>query len=177
MGNDMKKSNTVKEILKILFTAAVLAFLLMKFILIPCVVEGSSMNPILQSNDFGYSFVVTRNLGIERFDIAVISLDGDRDSKLLVKRVIGLPGDEIRFSEGNVYRNGEALKEPYLMRQNASFSDIPAFAVPDGAVFVLGDNRENSKDSRFMVEPYVPIENIYAEELFQVPVFIGISLA
>ena len=78
----------------------------------------------------------------------IVFRDNSERNQLLVKRVIGLPGDEIRFSEGNVYRNGEALKEPYLMRQNASFSDIPAFAVPDGAVFVLGDNREVSMDSR-----------------------------
>ena len=107
----------------------------------------------------------------------IVFRDNSERNRLLVKRVIGLPGDEIRFSEGNVYRNGEELEEPYLMRQNVSFSVIPAFAVPDGAVFVLGDNRENSKDSRFMEEPYVTIENIYAEELFQIPVFIGISLA
>ena len=84
--NDMK--NTLKEAAKILLTAAVLAFLLIKFVLIPCVVDGASMYPILENNDFGYSFVLSRNLGIGRFDIAVISIDNGSNRKLLVKRVV-----------------------------------------------------------------------------------------
>lgn len=114
---------------------------------------------------------------VPEYGSVIVFRESSERKRLLVKRVIGLPGDEIRFSDGNVYRNGEALEEPYLMRQGVSFSNVSAFAVPEGAVFVLGDNRENSKDSRFMEETYVPIENIYAEELFQVPVFIGNSLA
>ncbi len=158
----MKKSNTVKEILKILFTAAVLAFLLMKFILIPCVVEGSSMNPILQSNDFGYSFVVTRNLGIERFDIAVISLDGDRDSKLLVKRVIGLPGDTVEYQHNHLYINGEYFEEPFL--GDLTVTDDFSITLGEDEYFCMGDNRSVSRDSRF----YGPFhkENIVSTHLF-----------
>ena len=142
-------------------------------------VPSESMEPTIHRNHLIVSIRLNYLVAdpVPGYDSVIVFRDNSERNRLLVKRVIGLPGDEIRFSEGNVYRNGAALKEPYLLRQNASFSDIPAFAVPDGAVFVLGDNRENSKDSRFMEEPYVPIENIYAEELFQVPVFIGISLA
>ena len=147
MGNDMKKSNTLTEVLKILFTAAVLAFLLMKFVLIPCVVEGSSMNPILQSNDFGYSFVVTRNLGIERFDTVVISLDGNRDSKLLVKRVIGLPGEKVEYRHNHLYINGEYIEEPFL--GELAVTEDFSVELGEDEYFCLGDNRTVSRDSRF----------------------------
>ncbi len=134
------------------------------------------MEPTIHGNHLIVSIRLNYLIGdpVPEYGSVIVFRESSERNRLLVKRVIGLPGDEIRFSDGNVYRNGEALEEPYLMRQNVSFSDIPAFAVPDGAVFVLGDNRENSKDSRFMEEPYVAIESIYAEELFQVPLLSGL---
>lgn len=137
------------------------------------------MEPTIHRNHLIMSTRLKYLIGdpVPEYGSVIVFRESSERKRLLVKRVIGLPGDEIRFSDGNVYRNGEALEEPYLMRQGVSFSNVSAFAVPEGAVFVLGDNRENSKDSRFMEETYVPIENIYAEELFQVPVFIGNSLA
>ena len=84
--------------------------------------------------------------------------------KVLVKRVIGLPGDTIRFEGGYVYRNDEKLEETYLPVQGASQAD-GVFTVPEGCFFVLGDNRPGSLDARYWAQPYIPVSKIQAKVL------------
>ena len=89
--------------------------------------------------------------------------------KLLVKRVVGLPGDEITFQDGYTYINGEMLDESYLPRQGITqCSD--SFLVPEGCVFFMGDNRTGSNDARFWKQPYISVDNIRAK------VMVGISV-
>lgn len=92
--------------------------------------------------------------------------------KLLVKRVVGLPGDEITFSGGYVYINGELLEESYLPVQGNTKprEGKTAFRVPEGCLFMLGDNRTGSTDSRFWSDPYVKISDVRARVLVCVPV-------
>ena len=78
----------------------------------------------------------------------VVTFRSDELGKVLVKRVIGLPGDEISFRDGYVYINGQQLEEPYLPAQGVTESDN-TFKVPEGCVIFLGDNRTGSFDSRF----------------------------
>ena len=76
---------------------------------------------------------------------------------LLIKRLIGLPGDIISIKDGQVYRNGVILDEPYLTAGNGPGMN-DTYLVPEDHIFVLGDNRNNSLDSRII--GYIPIKNI-----------------
>lgn len=106
----------------------------------------------------------------ERGDI--VTFWSDELDKLLVKRVIGLPGDEVSFRDGYVYINDELLEEPYLSRQGVTQSrpDQSVFTVPEGCLFFMGDNRGGSNDARFWEQPFVPVDCIKARVLVGVSV-------
>jgi signal peptidase I len=131
-------------------------------------VDGPSMQPTLTTDEFlwvnkaayfrwngDYPFG-----GPQRGDIAVLrSPDGPNDIDL-IKRIIGLPGDRLRITRGEVFINGQRLDEPYI-RFQATYNfplDGSDVIVPDGQYFVLGDNRPNSRDSHFGW--FVPAQNL-----------------
>lgn len=95
----------------------------------------------------------------ERGDI--VTFWNEELGKVLVKRVIGLPGDTVTFQNGNVYINGEELDESYLPAQGITECD-KTFTVPEGCFFPLGDNRTGSFDARGWDEPYIAISQIQA---------------
>jgi len=109
-------------------------------------IPSASMAPTLLVGD---QIVVTRYFGgatPARGDVVVFSSPVERD-QLLVKRVIGLPGDRIDSRLGRVRIGGHTLVEPYIMR-SVSAGEIPSYIVPSDSYFVLGDNRDDSTDSR-----------------------------
>ena len=142
----MKK--LLKELFESLLLSLVIVFILLKFIFIPCVVEGSSMEPVLKNDDFGYSFIISKNISINRFDIVVINVsDNSNNEKLLVKRVVGLPGETISYVDNKLYVNGEYVAEDFLIN-NPKTSDF-TMELDDDEYCCLGDNRSVSRDSRF----------------------------
>ena len=140
------KKEVIKDLLKDIFFAIVIVIVLINYVLIPCVVEGSSMYDTLHENDYGYSFIFTRKIAINRFDIAVIMTGNDMSSKLLVKRVIGLPNETIEYKDNRLYVNGEYVEEDFL--KEVTTGDFTA-VLSDDEYFCLGDNRNVSRDSRF----------------------------
>jgi signal peptidase I len=78
------------------------------------------------------------------------------DSEDFIKRVIGTPGDTVQAKDGKVFVNGDPIDEPYLTQRT---DDFPKTTVPEGRLFVMGDNRGNSLDSRFSLG-LVPIDNV-----------------
>ena len=78
-------------------------------------------------------------------------------NKLLIKRLIGLPGDNVQITNGTVYINGEKLEEPYVAN-NEEFDGV--YVIPQGKYFVLGDNRPNSDDSRYWHNSFVDEDKI-----------------
>ena len=151
-----------KEWREVIIILAVV-FVVFKFILQIAWVPSGSMETTIPTKTllvgWRLPFVVSDPVP-ERGDI--VTFWNEELNKVLVKRVIGLPGDEISFSGGYVYVNGEQLEEPYLMAQGVTECD-ETFTVPEGCFFPLGDNRTGSFDARFWETPYIPVSAIQAK--------------
>lgn len=112
-------------------------------------VDGPSMDPTLHS---GQIALLAKSDNIERFDIVVLKereVDGG-ETKNIIKRVIGKPGDTVTVKKGRLFINGEEYEEPYLNGDNIKRfkNESWEIKVPEEHYFVLGDNRDVSKDSR-----------------------------
>lgn len=145
------KSLLIDIVIAIILAAAVLYFIR------PTIVKQSSMEDTLHENDYMIMYrLAYKNHDPERGDIIIFqSTLVNEDSgkgKLLIKRVIGLPGDEIMISDGMVYINGEPYPESYLKDGYTPAFEIPpeggTYKVPAGSYYCLGDNRVGSVDSR-----------------------------
>lgn len=137
------------EWVKTIAVAVVLAFLITQFIR-PTIVNGQSMYPTLDNSDYLIINRMAYKLGEpERGDIIVFSTNlkqSNGENKDLVKRVIAVEGDHLKIEDSKVYINGELIEEPYIYdNYTEGYADI---TIPEGMMFTMGDNRENSKDSR-----------------------------
>ncbi|MHB8146815.1 MAG: signal peptidase I [Vulcanimicrobiaceae bacterium] len=126
---------------------AILGVLIAAFFVRMPQVSGLSMEPHIRSGEFVLIDTIAYRFGRpRRGDIVAFRHDGD-PPEIFIKRVIGLPGDRVRIDQGTVILNGIPLSEPYVR-----FTDtrsFPEITVPPNSVYVLGDNRANSEDSRF----------------------------
>jgi signal peptidase I len=131
----------------LIISLAISAFIII-FLYQPVKVEGTSMMPSLDDQEriFVNKFVY-RWEPIERGDIVVFRYPRD-PSKSYIKRVIGVPGDQVRIDGGRVYVNGEAVEEDYVPPAYADERSYPEIMVPPHAYFMLGDHRSMSQDSR-----------------------------
>lgn len=130
--------------------AVVAALLVDQFLLTSRYMPSGSMEPTLLIGDrFLVDRVSHRFAGPHHGDLVEFGLKSDGEQRMAVKRVIGLPGDAIECRGGRVLRNGTALDEPYLEGgAERSRTECAALTVPDGTMYVLGDHREVSIDSR-----------------------------
>lgn len=163
MREDIKRE--IKEWVYSLVIAAVLAFTIKAFIFDIIQVSGTSMVPTLHNND---RLIVEKismySKKIFRGEIVILD-PGDKGRGIYIKRIIGLPGDELEIKNGEVYINGTKLQEDYL--KPGTYTDVDMkLKVPEDCVFVLGDNREVSEDSRY-IGP-IPIKNLKGHALLRV---------
>ena len=157
--NTKKQKNELWEWIKALVIAFVIAILIRYILFTPIVVDGDSMMPTLHDGDRMIVNKIGYTIGEpDRFDIVVFHAPEGKD---YIKRVIGLPGDTVAYKDDQLYINGKAYDEPYLdeyksqltegtLTQDFTLQEIdPTLEViPEGYVFVMGDNRRYSKDSR-----------------------------
>jgi signal peptidase I len=131
-----------------IFISIVVSFFIITFLYQPVKVEGTSMQPQLRDEDrlFINKFVYHFSK-IERGDVVVFNYPRD-PSKSYIKRVIALPGDDLRIDKGQVYVNGRQIAEPYVPEEFESDRSIDEEVIPAGEYFVMGDHRSISSDSR-----------------------------
>jgi signal peptidase I len=130
----------------------VVAFLISAFIILflyqPVHVEGTSMLPMLEDKDLLFvNKFVYRFEAIQRGDVVVFLYPHDH-SKSYIKRVIAVPGDDLRIDHGKVWINGQRLDESYVPRRFQDDRSQPELTIPAGEYFVMGDHRSISSDSR-----------------------------
>ncbi len=156
--------------LKLVIIAVVVAISVNNLIIINAEVPSGSMENTIHEGSrmigFRLSYVFSKP---KRGDIIIFKYPED-ESQNFVKRVIGTPGDTVEVKMGIVYINGKTLKEDYVYFEGnviSSKGDFPATKVPNGCYFVMGDNRNNSLDSRFWEKThFVKEDEILGKAIF-----------
>lgn len=141
-----KKKNGWVEVIKVILIAVLIAFFIRSFVLVTSVVDGASMEPTLENgeivlfNKFTYLFSEP-----ERGDIVIVN----RPQRNYVKRIIALPGETVSVENQLLYIDGEEYEQPFItdnIRNNTG--QLDPVQVPENSYFVMGDNRQLSRDSR-----------------------------
>ena len=165
----------VLEYIRLVAIVVGVTILLEIFVIVNAVIPSASMEPTIMTGDhiFGNRLAYkTRNP--ERFDIIIFRYP-DNEEQLFIKRIIGLPGDTIEIRDGDVYVNGsdQPLYDAFCADLNCTELDesrsslTNPFVVPENSYFVMGDNRLNSRDSRYWVNPFVEKDKILGEAFFR----------
>jgi signal peptidase I len=163
--------NSWGENIRILLMALVLALVIRTYVAEPRFIPSASMLPTLNLGDRLVVEKITYRLHPpQRSDIVVFQVppalqaEGYTADQAFIKRTIGLPGDRIALKAGKVYLNGEPLIEPYVVEQPKT-EDMADVIVPKGQLFVMGDNRNNSNDSRYW--GFLPMENLIGHAVWR----------
>ena len=156
-------STWLRDILETILPALLIVLVVNVFLAQATRVEGQSMEPNLHNNQRLIIEKISYRLhSPSRGDIVVIKME-NRHSDPLIKRVVGLPGETIEIRDGHVYINGEKLNEPYL--EQLTYGNTGPHVIVPGYIFVLGDNRGASNDSRSFGE--VKIASIVGRAWFR----------
>lgn len=156
---------TFIDFVKVIACALVIALIIRSFIIQPYYIPSGSMLNTLHIGDRLFVTKFSYGLHIPFFNKEIVSLNSPEREDIIVfpfplepqvdfvKRVVGIPGDVIEIRNKQLYRNGEAVEESYIIHSdpliiNGSRDNFGPITVPDGHVFVMGDNRDNSRDSR-----------------------------
>ena len=163
--------------LKTIFFAAVLVIGVRYFLVTPIAVQGASMMPTLEDGEMLVVDKITPKItDFDRFDVIVFKATEEEN---YVKRIIGLPGDTVQYIDDVLYINDEKYDEPYLDDYKAALMDtgtltedfaleeyLQQTVVPEGHLFVLGDNRRKSVDSRLPEVGFIPVDTVIGEARF-----------
>ena len=156
-------NKALRGTIHVLTIVAAVAVLIATLVLPVLQIEGTSMEPTLSNGDI---VLLTKTPRFHREDLCGFTWN----NKLLIKRVIGLPGDWIEIdTDGTIYLNGDKLEEPYVQQRALGECDLECpFQVPPEQYFVVGDMRENSIDSRNSLIGCIPKEQIVGKVFFRI---------
>jgi len=147
--------------------AVIVALLITRFVVTHTVIPSGSMIPTIQIKDH----LIINRVPFYFTDPKSGEIVVFQQDKALIKRVIGVPGDTLDIKDGNVYINGSQLDEPYLYEPNSTYSFMMdemalPLEIPEDMYFMMGDNRDNSEDSRYF--GLVHRDAIYAKSWFRI---------
>lgn len=147
-----------------IITAIVIAMLIRTFIVELYIVDGPSMRPTLLHEE---KLVVNKFIyylrAPEKGEVVIFRYPRDT-SRDFIKRVIATAGDTIEIKDGRVYVNDQLLIEDYILEK--TYTEYPKVTIPEGTIFVMGDNRNNSEDSRFSDVGFVPLNLVKGKAVF-----------
>ena len=145
--------------------AVMVALFINNFIIVNATVPTSSMEKTIMTNDrvIGLRFAY-HSSEPERGDIIIFRFPDDEDI-LYIKRIIGMPGDTVEIHDGGVYIDGSLLDEPYL--KVTTEGEFGPYTVPEGHYFMMGDNRNNSADSRYWDNTFLEREKIVGKAVLR----------
>ncbi len=150
------ETKEIWEWVKSIIIAILLALVIRAFLIEVFLVDGQSMLPTLHNNE---RLIVSKMQYYYREpvqgEIIVFKANDERD---FIKRIIGVAGDEVRIEIEGVYVNGQLLEEPYILEK--AWEPFGPVVVPEGTFFALGDNRNNSKDSRHPDVGFVSLDRL-----------------
>ena len=159
-----KRKGGMRSWLRDLIVSVAISAFIIIFLYQPVRVEGTSMLPMLEDQDRLFINKLAYRVGdIHRGDVVVFLYPNDHQ-KSYIKRVIALPGDDLRIEHGHVFVNGKPLAESYVPPRFADDRSLPETIIPSHEYFVMGDHRSISSDSR----DFGPVERelIYGKAAF-----------
>lgn len=164
--------NSFKNLLSILFGTLVgllFALALREYVFFNAFVPSESMYPTIATGDLLIGSRLTyRQDSPQRGDVVTFN-SPDVAGKTYLKRIIGLPGETLTIVDGRVYIDGssEPLNEPYINPEITPTGDFGPCEIPEGCYFVMGDNRNDSLDSRYWESPFISIDEITSKIIFR----------
>ncbi|TYP51585.1 signal peptidase I Serine peptidase MEROPS family S26A [Thermosediminibacter litoriperuensis] len=164
MNDNLKKE--IADWIKSIAFALVIALAIRTYIFEPMIVPTGSMIPTINIGDrILVNKYIYRFEPLKRGDIVVFKYPDD-PRQTFVKRLIGLGGDVVEIRDGRLYINDNPVDEPYL--NEPMIGSYGPYKVPEGHYFMMGDNRNNSKDSRFWENNYVPRKLVVGKAVYRI---------
>ena len=176
----MKIWNEIWDYVKMIIIVVVVVLFVNNFILINAKIPSESMENTIMTGDrvFGFRLAYGLNVDLfgkhiskkvkdpERFDIIIFKYPDD-ESQLFIKRLIGLPGETVEIRDGKVYIDGAQEPLDDSFEPEVPTGDYGPYKVPENSYFMLGDNRENSRDSRFWDNTFVTFDQIVGKAVIR----------
>lgn len=165
-----EKSFILKELVQwicALIAAAALALFINNVLIVNAEIPSGSMENTIMPGDrvFGNRLAYLAD-GPSRFDVIIFRYPDD-ETQLFIKRVIGLPGETVMIRDGGIYINGSETPINDVETKEPMIGSFGPYTVPENCYFVMGDNRNNSKDSRYWINTFVPKENILGKAIIR----------
>lgn len=155
------------EYVKMILIVVVVVLIVNNFLLINAKIPSESMEDTIMTGDriFGNRLAYLFS-DPQRYDIVIFKYPDD-ETQLYIKRVIGLPGETVEIRDGKVYIDGSETPLDDSFTPETPVGNYGPYTVPEGCYFMLGDNRNYSKDSRFWQNPYVEKEKILGKAMLK----------